>query len=110
MILTAHDIEAGRTHAGSVPDIDYAYQAEQWVQDCHGDAHLTAWLLFAGHSGPATHAHGTSCSEGCSVEQAEAHAVAVWRRREDGRIVLERAEAGWGITWQIGAAFPEVRP
>lgn len=33
MILEIHDAEVGNTLAGRVNEIDYDYQAEQWVQD-----------------------------------------------------------------------------
>jgi len=33
MILEIHDNEEGNTLAGRHPNIDYDYQAEQWVQD-----------------------------------------------------------------------------
>lgn len=33
MILEVHDTEEGNTLTGRVKEIDYDYQAEQWVQD-----------------------------------------------------------------------------
>lgn len=33
MILEIHDVEGGNTLCGRVNDLDYDYQAEQWVQD-----------------------------------------------------------------------------
>lgn len=37
MILEIHDSEEGNSHAGSVKNLDYDYQAEQWVQDIMQD-------------------------------------------------------------------------
>ena len=37
MILEVHDIEVGNSHAATIKNIDYDYQAEQWAQDLSSD-------------------------------------------------------------------------
>jgi hypothetical protein len=42
MILEIHDTEEGNSLAGRVKNLDYDYQAEQWVQDiCTDEPHMT---------------------------------------------------------------------
>jgi hypothetical protein len=45
MHLELHDNEAGNTLFGRVPNIDYDYQAEQWVQDTQAEKAVIRWEL-----------------------------------------------------------------
>ena len=46
MILELHDNETGNTLVARVNNIDYDYQAEQWVQDTKADQPaIIKWIL-----------------------------------------------------------------
>ncbi len=46
MILELHDSEVGNTLTARAKDIDYDYQAEQWVQDTHDHPDAVKWVLL----------------------------------------------------------------
>ena len=49
MYLELHDTEEGNTLFARVKEIDYDYQAEQWVQDTYADPSTTTvvkWILY----------------------------------------------------------------
>lgn len=46
MMLELHDSEVGNTLNGRVKDLDYDYQAEQWVQDTRGKGDIVKWVLL----------------------------------------------------------------
>ena len=45
MTLELHDNETGNTLRGCIRNIDYDYQAEQWVKDTHDDLDVVQWIL-----------------------------------------------------------------
>ena len=46
MQLELHDNETGNTLVAKARNIDYDYQAEQWVQDTVGHAKIIKWILI----------------------------------------------------------------
>lgn len=49
MYLELHDGEEGNSLAAKIRNIDYDYQAEQWVQDTYKDSRATnviKWVLY----------------------------------------------------------------
>jgi len=48
MYLELHDGETGKTLTAKIQELDYDYQAEQWVQDTYSDPHakdVVKWEL-----------------------------------------------------------------
>jgi hypothetical protein len=90
MILEIHDNEPGNTLAGRVNDIDYDYQAEQWVQDIEEplDAPYPTvrYVLLD--------------------EQGER---AVWER-DGNTITLVRRSPRFTGDWQVGTKFEKKGP
>jgi len=85
MILEVHDNEEGNSLAGRVNDIDYDYQAEQWVQDIDEPANIphpvVRFVLLD--------------SEG---ERA------VWEKDGENITLVKRAPRFRG-QWQVGTVF-----
>ena len=46
MILELHDNEKGKTLVARVKNIDFDYQAEQWVQDTKDKRNVIKWVLL----------------------------------------------------------------
>jgi hypothetical protein len=46
MILELHDNETGNTLFARAKNIDYDYQAEQWVQDTTNQPTVIKWILI----------------------------------------------------------------
>jgi len=89
MILEVHDNEEGNTLAGRVNNIDYDYQAEQWVQDIDEPATIlhpiVRFVLLDGEG-----------------ERA------VWEK--DGEnITLVRCAPRFTGQWQVGTVFKKGR-
>ena len=94
MILEIHDNETGNTLTGRINDIDYDYQAEQWVQDLWTDEvkrekpfpfQLTKFVLID-----------------------ESGQRAVWTVIEGGIALTEKSDRFEG-TWSEGSVFsPQV--
>ena len=48
MILELHDSEEGNTLFARVNDIDYVYQAEEWIDQTRGKRPVVHWVLKDG--------------------------------------------------------------
>lgn len=90
MILEIHDTEEGNSLAGRVKNIDYDYQAEQWVQDIVQDERKQ-------QIGPFPIAR--------FVLQDDAGDRAVWERNTENKFVLVVATGRFLGEWKVGVEF-----
>jgi hypothetical protein len=66
-------------------EVDYAYQAEQWVQDTTRDApHFTRWVL---------------------TEDGASTVLARWLRRPTGRVAMVERSPHFDGEWAVGVEF-----
>jgi len=90
MILEVHDNEVGNTLAGRVNNIDYDYQAEQWVQDIDENPNaqhpVVRYVLL----------------------DAEGER-AVWEKDGENITLVRRAPRFTG-QWQVGTVFKKQKP
>lgn len=85
MILEFHDAEVGNTLVARV-EVDYDYQAEQWVQDWYHDPRdkQVVQMLLLDSVG----------------ERAR------WEKQEDGRFALVWKSTRFVGEWVLGLAYP----